>query len=106
MRVARNDSTIHGRLDALARESGVEVVGVNSAATDARQYGIGSENVVALITPKVALVGDEGVSQTGYGAIWWTLEHRYGIPFTPISLHAPQLMLRPGKPNPRRCRIN
>jgi hypothetical protein len=86
VRVARNDSTIHTRLDALARESGVEVVGVNSAATDARQFGIGSENVVALVTPKVALVGDDGISQTGYGAIWWTLERRYGIPFTPISL--------------------
>ena len=86
VRVARNDSTIHARLDALARESGVEVVGVNTAATDSRQYGIGSENVVALVTPKVALVGDEGISQTGYGAIWWTLEQRYGISFTPVSL--------------------
>jgi hypothetical protein len=86
VRVARNDSTIHARLDALARESGVEVVGVNTAATDSQQFGIGSENVVALTTPKVALVGDDGISQTGYGAIWWTLERRYGIPFTPISL--------------------
>ena len=86
VRVARNDSTIHARLDALARESGVEVIGVNTAATETQQYGIGSENVVALVTPKVALVGDAGISQTGYGAIWWTLERRYGIPFTPISL--------------------
>jgi hypothetical protein len=86
VRVARNDSTIHVRLDTLAAQSGVEVVGANTAATDARQYGIGSENVVSLVTPRIALVGDEGISQTGYGAIWWTLEHRYGIPFTPISL--------------------
>jgi hypothetical protein len=86
VRVARNDSTIHARLDALARESGVEVVGVNTAATESQQFGIGSENVAALTTPKVALVGDDGISQTGYGAIWWTLERRYGIPFTPISL--------------------
>lgn len=86
VRVARNDTTIHSQIDAMARTSGVEVVGVNSAATDTRQYGIGSENVVALTVPKVALVGDEGISQTGYGALWWTLEHRYHIPFTPISL--------------------
>ena len=86
VRVARNDSTIHGRLDVMARKSGVEVVGVNTAATDALQYGIGSENVVSLVTPRIGLVGDDGISQTGYGAIWWTLEHRYGIPFTPISL--------------------
>ena len=86
VRVARNDSTVHARVDARARESGVAVVGVNSAATDSQQYGIGSENVVALVKPRVALVGDEGISQTGYGAIWWTLEHRYAIPFTPIAL--------------------
>jgi hypothetical protein len=86
VRVARNDSTVHARVDALARESGVEVIGVNSASTESQQYGIGSENVVALTPPKVALVGDDGISQTAYGAIWWTLERRYGIPFTPISL--------------------
>ena len=86
VRVARNGSTIHARIDALARQSGVEVFGVNSAATDTKQYGLGSENVVALVPPKVALVGDDGISQTGYGAIWYTLEHRYGIAFTPISL--------------------
>ena len=31
------------------------------------------------------MVADEGVSQTGYGAIWYTLERRYGIRFTPIA---------------------
>jgi hypothetical protein len=86
VRVARNDSTIHARIDVIARKSGVAVVGVNSAATETGQFGIGSENVVALTLPKVALVGDDGISQTSYGAIWWTLEHRYQIPFTPISL--------------------
>jgi hypothetical protein len=86
VRVARNDSTVHGRIDALARESGVEVVGVNSAATSSEQFGVGSESVVSLLTPKVALVGDEGISQTAYGAIWWTLEQRYNMAFTPIGL--------------------
>ncbi len=86
VRVARNDSSLATRIDALARESGVEVTGVNSAFTDAGQYGIGSESVVPLEEPKIALVGDEGVSQPGYGAIWWSLERRYGIRFTPVSL--------------------
>ncbi len=86
VRVARNDSTLHARIDVIARKSGVEVVGVNSAATEARQFGVGSENLVALTTPKIALVGDDGIGQTAYGAIWWTLEHRYDIPFTPVSL--------------------
>jgi hypothetical protein len=86
VRSARNDSTLHARIDLLARESGVEVTGVNSAFTEAGgQHGIGGESVVDLRVPRVALVGDEGVSQTGYGAVWWTLERRYGLQFTPVS---------------------
>ena len=87
VRVARNDTSLHARIDQLARESGVEVVGINSAFTSARaQFGIGSEEIADLRLPTVALVGEEGVSQTGYGAIWWALERRYGIAFTPVSV--------------------
>ena len=86
VRVARNDTTIHGRIDALARDAGVDVVGVNSAFSVMQQYGIGSENIVDLKAPRIALVGDEGVSQTSYGAIWWSFERRYGIRFTPVTV--------------------
>jgi hypothetical protein len=87
VRVARNDTTLHARIDQLARESGVDVVGVNSAFTSAGgQFGIGSEEIADLKVPKVALVGEEGVSQTSYGAIWWAFERRYGIQFTPVSI--------------------
>jgi hypothetical protein len=85
VRVARNDSTVHARVDRLARESGVEVTGVNSAYTNEAQFGIGSESVVSLVAPKIAVLADEGVSQTAYGAIWWTFERRYGIHFTPLD---------------------
>ncbi|HKG93503.1 MAG TPA: M14 family zinc carboxypeptidase [Gemmatimonadaceae bacterium] len=86
VRVSRNDTLVHARLDQLARESGVEVTGVNSAFTGEAQYGIGSEAVAGLVAPRVALVGDEGISQTSYGAVWWAFERRYGLRFTPISL--------------------
>ncbi|HEX2779036.1 MAG TPA: M14 family zinc carboxypeptidase [Gemmatimonadaceae bacterium] len=86
VRIARNDSTLPARIDALARESGVEVTGVNSAFSTSAQYGIGSEITADLRAPRVALVGDEGVSQTSYGAIWWSLERRYGIRFTPVAM--------------------
>jgi hypothetical protein len=86
VRAARNDSTLHARIDALARESGVEVTAVKSAFIEEGQYGTGSETTQPLIAPKIAVVGDEGISQTSYGAIWWAFERRYGIAFTPISL--------------------
>ena len=85
VRVARNDTTLHARIAALAVESGVEVYAVNTAFTESAQFGIGSGAVVDLEAPKVALVGGDGVSQTSYGALWWVLEQRYGITFTPIA---------------------
>jgi len=85
VRVARNDSTVHAQVEQLARESGVEVVGVNSAFAETAQFGIGSETMYDLRVPSVALVGDEGISQTSYGAAWYVLEQRYGMRFTPVS---------------------
>jgi hypothetical protein len=87
-RVSRNDASMAVRIDAIAKEAGVEVRGVNTAFPDASQYGTGSGVVVSLQAPRVALVGETGISQTSYGAIWWTLEQRYGIKFTPISVDA------------------
>jgi hypothetical protein len=84
-RVARNDTSLASRIDALARESGVEVTGVNSAFSEGGQYGIGSDPVSPIPTPNIGILADEGVSQTSYGAIWYTLERRYGIRFTPIA---------------------
>ena len=85
VRVARNDSSVHARIEQLARESGVEVFGVNTAFAETEQFGIGSGSMYDLRLPTVAVVGDAGISQTAYGATWYVLEQRYGIPFTPVS---------------------
>lgn len=85
VRVARNDSSLHARIARLAAESNVEVMGVGTAFAESGQFGIGSESVQDLVAPRVALVGDEGISQTSYGAVWWTLDHRYGVKFTPVA---------------------
>ena len=87
-RVSRNDGTLADRVHALAEAAGVEVRGVNSAFPDAAQYGTGSAEVVSLEAPRIAVVANEGISQTSYGAIWWSLEQRYGIRFTPIAADA------------------
>jgi hypothetical protein len=77
---------VHALLDRLARESAVEVRAANTAYTDSLQYGVGSEATSSLVAPRVAMVGDEGISQTGYGALWWSFEQRYGLRFTPVGL--------------------
>ncbi|MGQ0765570.1 MAG: M14 family zinc carboxypeptidase [Gemmatimonadota bacterium] len=85
-RASRNDATLHTRIDALAREAGVEVGTTNTAFNESAQFGIGSGSAYDLELPKVALVGGDGIGQTSYGAIWWTLENRYAIPFTPLGV--------------------
>jgi hypothetical protein len=84
VRVARNDSTLTRRLDSLARASAVEVTGVSSAQAGAGQYGIGSESILDIPAPNIAVVAEDGAYQTAYGAIWYSLERRYGVHFTPI----------------------
>ncbi|MGH7637822.1 MAG: M14 family zinc carboxypeptidase, partial [Gemmatimonadaceae bacterium] len=85
VRVGRNDTTVHSVVERLARETGIDIVGVNSAFSERGQFGVGSESVFDLRRPMVALVGEEGVSVPSYGAAWYVLEQRYGIPFTPVS---------------------
>lgn len=87
-RVSRNDSTLASRVDLLGQAAGVEVTGVNTAFPESAQYGTGSEATRAVQAPKLAIVADQGVDQTAYGALWWAFERRYGIPFTPISTDA------------------
>ncbi len=83
--VARNDTSLAHRIDELARTAGVDVAGVSTAFAESGQYGIGSGSVVALPTPNIAILGDEGVSQPAYGALWYSFERRFGLPFTPIG---------------------
>jgi hypothetical protein len=87
-RVSRNDSTLHARMDALARVAGVEVTAAETAFPETAQFGTGSGVVRDVPAPKVALVGGDGVFQGGYGALWWSFETRYDLPFTPITVDA------------------
>jgi hypothetical protein len=87
-RTHRNPDTIHNRIATLAREAGVTVYAVNSAFSEEGDTGVGSEYVVSLKQPRVAVVWDEGTSPTGYGAMWFTFERAYGLQFTPVSINA------------------
>ncbi len=87
VRVTRNPDTIHEAIGRLAKDLGVKVTAVNTGFQQSGDTGVGGENVVSLQPPKIAMVGDEGVDQTSYGSIWWTLD-RYGIDFTPLSFNA------------------
>jgi hypothetical protein len=85
VRVSRNPETLHERIAKLAQETGVEVFAVNSGFAESGDTVIGSEAVVSLRRPKIIVVADESVSQTGYGWMWWTFD-RYGVDFTPMTI--------------------
>ncbi len=87
-RVSRNDATLAGRIDALAKTAGVEVIGVNTAFAETAQFGIGSGSTVSVPEPKIAVAADQGIGLGAYGSVWWSLEQRYGLKFTPVALSA------------------
>ena len=85
VRVTRNPETIHEAVARLSKELGVNVVAVNSGYSEEGDTPVGGESVVSLQSPKIAIVADEAVDQTSYGAMWWTLD-RYGAEFTPLTI--------------------
>lgn len=87
IRISRNREAIHDAVSRFAREYGVNVNAVNSGYAEEGDNPIGGEAISQLRSGlKVAMVADEGVDQTSYGSIWWTLD-RYGIKFTPMTIN-------------------
>lgn len=85
IRISRNNDRVHEAVGKHAAATGATVFAVNTGYTDEGDTGVGSENVISLQQPKIAMIGDEAVDQTSYGSIWWTLD-RYKIDFTPITV--------------------
>ena len=86
----RNDDTLYARLERLAAASGVDITAINSGYGDNDMPGLGSESLVSLWRPRVALVSDDNVSITSYGAMWHLFATQAGLAFTPVRLRALQ----------------
>ncbi len=50
-----------------------------------RGIDLGSSNVANVRMPRVAVVAGEGVNATSYGAHWWFLDQRLGMPFDALQ---------------------
>src|SRR5262249_40199063 len=86
VRVNRNPDNIHERIAALAKELGVEVAALSSGYSDESNFGINSEVVVGLRRPSIAVVADDMVDTSAYGAVWYALERQFGLDFTPVRI--------------------
>ncbi|MGH9314314.1 MAG: M14 family zinc carboxypeptidase [Vicinamibacterales bacterium] len=83
-RIERNPSTLRGRLETLAKEAGVELIPLNSARVETGS-DFGEDPVVELRHPRIAVITDEPTDDRSYGATWFTLEQRLGLPFTALK---------------------
>ncbi|HEV2104486.1 MAG TPA: M14 family zinc carboxypeptidase [Candidatus Eisenbacteria bacterium] len=93
-RVERNPGALHKRIRELAAASGVVVHAVNTAYFESGDTGVGSETVVSLKRPKIAVVVDRPVSPEAYGWLWFLLERRLGVRFTAVrARRLPQIEL-------------
>ncbi len=86
VRTASNPDRLHQDLPAFARDAGVEVVASDTSFPARGQTGPGSHPVRGLRKPRIAMIADEGVSITDYGAAWFHLEKRLAYPFSPIRI--------------------
>lgn len=87
-RVHRNPEALHERIKVLAEAARAQVFAINTAYTEEGDTGIGSESIVSLKAPRVAVVWDESTDPTSYGALWYTFERAYAVTFTPLSVRA------------------
>jgi hypothetical protein len=88
VRISRNPDSLHARIEALAKELGVNVYAASTGFGDQNSGGLGSEYIVNVKKPSIAVAGGEGVSQTSFGAVWHLLEKQAKVKFTSLSLRA------------------
>ncbi len=81
-----NKPDLDDTLGALARDNRVTIVPLQSGWVGGT--ALGSEKIHFVRTPKIALVGGNGVGPTSFGMLWHTLDIDTPIPHTVIALDA------------------
>jgi len=56
-----------------------------TAYPDETRYGPGSEGVMRLKPSSIAVLFGDDANPTPFGSVWYTLEQRFRLPFTPIT---------------------
>ncbi|HEX5831565.1 MAG TPA: hypothetical protein VFY16_11325, partial [Gemmatimonadaceae bacterium] len=87
VRVAANDGTVHERVRRLARAAGAQVLAVPSAAVE-EGADLGSNSVIPIRRPRVALLGGAPVQGNSFGFAWYALDQRLRYPSTAIGASA------------------
>ncbi|MCW5979830.1 MAG: peptidase M14 [Bryobacteraceae bacterium] len=86
LRVSENEPRIHDLMPKLAAAAGADAVATDSGWVD-RGVSFGSNRVVALSRPAVAIAWDRPVAGNAAGHTRFVLERQFGYPVTPIRTH-------------------
>lgn len=85
VRVASNDPNVHEKVRRHAAATGARVVALHSAMVD-EGTDLGSNSVVPVRTPNIALAGGSGVGGNSFGFTWYTFDQQLRYPITTIDL--------------------
>lgn len=80
---ARNDGTLRSKLISVASRRGVHFEELTSTYPEEERYSTGSENMVPIRKPEIGVYfGD--AARPSFSALWYLMEKRFAIPFTPL----------------------
>jgi hypothetical protein len=82
-----NDARVHDVVRGHAGRIGARVVALGSAMVD-EGTDLGSNSVVPVAMPRVAIAGGNGIGGNSFGFAWYALEQRLAYPAAPIALSA------------------
>jgi len=83
--VADNPADLHRQLQTLVGDTRADVVAVDDSWVT-RGPNFGSEHVVDMAAPRIAMAWDEPVSSYSAGNLRFVLERQFGYPVTPIRV--------------------
>ena len=84
VRVAPNNADVHGRVSRLALAAGATITAIASAGVS-DGTDLGSNSVVPVRAPRIAVLAGAPVSGTPFGFIWYALDQRLSYPSTLID---------------------
>src|SRR5690606_29718614 len=85
VRVAANDASVHETVRRHAAASGARVVPLASAMVD-EGTDLGSNSVIPIRIPRVALAGGQGTSGNSFGFAWDAFDQRLRFPLTTVHI--------------------
>ncbi|MGQ0814452.1 MAG: M14 family zinc carboxypeptidase [Gemmatimonadota bacterium] len=84
VRLSANDASVHDKVRKHTGAAAADVYAINSSAVDAGT-DLGSNSVVPVRAPRVALVGGPGFNGSSFGFAWYAFDQRIRLPITTIN---------------------